>query len=329
MTITTTIATAREVSAAIASLGYQASAETLGAISRNCRDEFLGHLSRCVTGQDADGASLKVIDNLLRALSPDSMTKLKAIIPEVTVDMVVPIVRTVPAKLLSAIAAASDATHANHAAAAAYLRSVFASPPAAPDSSQQAPEQRAERPARNNPPAERDGAAPQAPRSQPAQPPANQKEYKSVHVYGGSYALCFNAGEWDGKPGIMVDAAAAEGPKSYDWQNATHIWLNVNEIGAVLAVFRRWRKGVEFNAHGAQNDKSFSIEFQGQHFYTKVAAKKASSHPVRGVKILPTDATAVSVLFLHQLVAAYPAIPVAELMATVRATHQIDNAAAA
>lgn len=323
MTTTTTIATAREVSAAIASLGYQASAETLGAISRNCRDEFLGHLSRCVTGQDADGASLKVIDNLLRALSPDSMAKLKAIIPEVTVDMVVPIVRTVPAKLLSAITAASDATHANHAAAAAYLRSVFASPPAAPASSQQAPEQSTERDARSNPPAERESAAPATTGS------ANQKEYKSVHVYGGSYALCFNAGEWEGKPGIMVDAAASDGPKSYDWKNATHIWLNVNEIGAVLAVFRRWRKGVEFNAHGAQNDKSFSIEFQGQHFFAKLMAKKASTHPARAVKILPTDATAVSVLFLHQLVAAYPAIPVAELMATVRATHQIDNAAAA
>lgn len=320
---TATFATAREVSAAITSLGYQASAETLGAISRNCRDEFLTHLSKCVTGQDADGTSLKAIDNLIRALSPDSMAKLAAIVPNVTTDMVVPIARTVPAKLISAIAASSDAKHPNHEAAASYLRSVFSAPSVPPVASP-APA-----------PQDRTGAHPPARTQAPQQSQTSidagtqKKEYKSVHVYGGSYALCFNAGEWDGKPGIMVDAAAAEGPKSYDWQNATHIWLNVNEIGAVLAVFRRWRKGVEFNAHGAQNDKSFSIEFQGQHFYTKVAAKKASSHPVRGVKILPTDATAVSVLFLHQLVAAYPAIPVAELMATVRATHQIDNAAAA
>ena len=71
----------------------------------------------------------------------------------------------------------------------------------------------------------------------------------------------------------MVDAAVSTGPKSYDWKNAVHVWLDVNEVGAVLAVFRRWRKGIEFGAHGSQNDKSFSIEFQGQHFFAKVSAK--------------------------------------------------------
>lgn len=319
MTTTTALATAREVSAAIASLGYQVSAETLAAISRNCRDEFLEHLSRCVTDQDADGSARKAIDNLLRALSPDSLKKLQVVVPDATIDMIVPVVRTVPVRLLSAISAAADPAHENHEKAKSYLRSAFATLPPPP--------------AQNPPPAEpqptRTGFAtppPSSPSASPAAAPGTQKDYKSVHVYGGNYALCFNAGEWEGKPGIMVDAAASDGPKSYDWKNATHIWLNVNEIGAVLAVFRRWRKGVEFNAHGAQNDKSFFIEFQGQHFFAKATAKKAAAHPTRGVKILPTDATAVSILFLHQLGSAYPAIPLQELLATVRATHQLGNA---
>ena len=46
-TCASNFASAKEVSAAITTIGFQASAETLGAISRNCRDEFLDHLSKC------------------------------------------------------------------------------------------------------------------------------------------------------------------------------------------------------------------------------------------------------------------------------------------
>lgn len=322
MTTATHLATAKEVAAAIVSLGYQASSETLGAISRNCRDQFLSHLTNCITDNDPGAVSAKVVDGLLRGLSPDSVNKLKAVVPDATIDMIVPVALKAPAKFLSALEAASDASHARHADAKAFLTATFvAAPPAEADEPAPAPTSTAP-------------AAP-PPRAQNSGPPTtpaaagDAKAYKSVHVYGGSYALCFNAGEWEGKPGIMVDAAVSSGPKTYDWKNAAHIWLNVNEIGAVLAVFRRWRKGVEFSAHGAQNDKAFSIEFQGQHFYAKVVAKKANEHPTRAVKILPTDATAVSILFLTQLASAYPAIPMGELLATVRATHQLQDASAA
>ena len=66
---TTNLATAKEVATAVASLGFQASSETLGAISRNCREDFLEHLSRCITDQDQDGSSKKFIGNLLRCLA--------------------------------------------------------------------------------------------------------------------------------------------------------------------------------------------------------------------------------------------------------------------
>ena len=47
------------------------------------------------------------------------------------------------------------------------------------------------------------------------------------------------------------------------------------------------------------------------------------------MKILPSDAMSVSILFLTQLAESYPMIPLNELLATVRATHQIEDAAAA
>ena len=314
-TSTTPFSTTREVAAAISSLGFQPSAVTLETISRFCREEFLEHLARCISAQDNDETSKKFVGNLIRCLSPDTLTRLKAIVPTVLPDQVVPLARQIPTRLLSAIEAASDPVHAKHSEALAFLQAKFPShgdtpslPPAPPEGLQ--PEDHARR--QPEPPTRAQGS--------------QGKPYHSCHVYGSSYALCFNATTRDGAPGVMVDAAVANGPKSYDWRNAIHIWLNVNEVGAVLAVFRRWRKGVEFGSHGAQNDKSFSIEFQGAHFYAKVAARKAPNDPTRAVKILPTDATAVSILFLTQLADSYPAIPLTELLATVRATHQSEHA---
>lgn len=332
---TTNFATTRDVTTALSSLGFQPSSETIQTIARNCRAQFLDHLSKCIAGQDADGQSKKAISNLLRCLSPDALNRLKQITPNVTPEIIVPVALKAPNKLLSAIDAASNPEHERHTDAKAFLANVFQSqsnneiPPAEPASEKSTPAKRGDA----APPDDRhmgDSAPPsQSRQPQAPQRPSTDKKYHSCHVYGSGFALCFNATEWEGKPGVMVDAAVSTGPKAYDWKNAIHVWLDVNEVGAVLAVFRRWRKGIEFGAHGSQNDKSFSIEFQGQHFYAKVSAKKAGTQPTRAVKIMPTDATAVSILFLTQLAESYPAIPLNELLATVRATHQISDAAAA
>ncbi len=310
---TANMATAKEVGMAVASLGFQVTPQALGAISRVCRDDFLEHLSRCVSGQDADGTSTKFVGNLVRCLSPEIFDRVTRMFPSATLDMVVPIARSVPTKFQSAIAAAFDSGHERHADAKAYLGSIFQ-----PDSFR-APTDAAPGVAQPSPATQPEG--------EPEMAAQSAKKYRSAHVYGSSAALCFNATNWDGAPGVMVDAAAQTGPKTYDWKNAVHFWLDINEVGAVLAVFRRWRKGIEFAAHGAQNDKSFAIEFQGQHFFAKVTAKKAGV--TRAVKILPTDATAVSILFLTQLADSYPSIPLNELLATVRATHRLEDAAAA
>lgn len=323
---TTNFATARDVSTAIQSLGFQATTEVIGIISRTCRDDFLANLSACISGQDTDGANRKAIELLLRCLSPEITAHLQSVVPSVQIEAVVKLARTLPNRLLSAIEASVNPDHPRHIEAKKYLTKTFAQPSGT--------EQK--QPTVDLPPAPELQHNPenQSRRSAPHQAPATnqtqetENKYESCHVYGGSYALCFNTGTWEGKPGIMLDAAASLGPKAYDWQNAIHIWLNTNEIAAVLAVFRRWRKSVEFSAHGAQNDKGFSIEFQGQHFFAKASARKAESHPARAVKILPGDATAVSIMFLKQLATAYPDVPLPELLATVRAAHQLDNVAA-
>lgn len=66
---TTNFATARDVTTALSSLGFQPSVETIQTISRNCREQFLDHLSKCIAGQDTDGQSKKAIHGTSQSIS--------------------------------------------------------------------------------------------------------------------------------------------------------------------------------------------------------------------------------------------------------------------
>lgn len=329
------IATARDVVTALSSLGLVVEIDVIKAISRNCREVFLNHLSVAIAGQsDNEKAnSTHVIKAFVNVADPEGLDVLRTIMrgKVISADSVLQAMQSFPLRFASAIDVASDPRHPRHEEAKAFIDQCFALSESASDQSQCADAKVDPKPDGGPPSVEPPSmiTAPE-PTSLRFPPPAKtDKKFRSKHVYGSGYALCFNAGEWDGRPGVMVDAAVANGTKSYDWDNAIHLWLNENELGAVLAVFRRWRKGVELSGHGAQNDKAFSIEFQGQHFFAKVSARKAPSHPVRAVKILSGDATAVSILVLQQLAASYPDIPLPEVLSSIRATHQLDESVTA
>ncbi|MDR2926126.1 MAG: hypothetical protein LBU76_09325 [Azoarcus sp.] len=306
----TRFATIKDVRAAISSLGLEMTKDALGAVSRICRPLFLKTLEKCSAPNGADEASLNFLGALTRCLSPNTVRQIEAIHPNATIDLVAKAAAAAPNRLLTALNAASNVNHARHDDAKSYLASLF---PA-----KHFPKE----PSKNTDTLPAEGNA--------AEKSCRKGRFRqSVHVYGASYALCFNADHKEGEQGVMVDAAVQSGAKSYDWANATHIWLNINEAGAILAVLRRWRRSIELTNHGAQNDKSFLIELQGNHFFAKVTAKKTPSHPARAVKILPTDASAVAILFLMQISRNYPTIPLAQILDTVRATHSISDAKAA
>lgn len=151
---------------------------------------------------------------------------------------------------------------------------------------------------------------------------STDKSYESCHVYGSSYALCFNASEWDGKAGIMVDAAVCNSPKTYDWQNAVHLWLNANELGGILAVLRRYIPSIEFSAHGSRKEKSFSITRQEGCYYVKVICKGLTQHAIRGVKLMPNQVPELTILITKMLLAAYPGIPAEQVLATIEAAYK-------
>ena len=327
MTNTTKFSSLREVTGAIETLGLAVTPAALAAIQKNGKEPFLQHLSCCAANDDQEGKHKKYLEALFKCLDSQALSLLQDMVPDATVDDVATVATNAPVRLLSAINIAADPENERRDSAIEWLKELAgcagkqlneaAAPvtPAPRDVTQPAASQSAE--------------PRQKPASSPAQseaPVDNAQKFQSHHVYGSNFALCFNAADWKGEFGIMVDAATANGPKSYDWKNAIHIWLSPVEVAAIVAVFRRWRKSVEFSAHGNQNDKSFAIEYQSSHFFAKVSAK-VDAGKTRAVKIMPADATAVSILFLRQLGEAYKGIPLTEILATVRATHQMENAA--
>lgn len=319
MTKACKFSTINEVVAAITSLGLSAEVPSLLAISRHCKGEFLACLSLCVEQHDQEGRNKRFIQGLLKAIHSQTLAQLQEYVPEATIDTITMAAMKGPVRLMSAIEAARDDSNPRQKEALAFLRSIPLCPtPAA------APEQTPS--PHSTPPSGTENVSPMpAVALRPAPDATPTKKYDSYTVYGSSFALCFNATEWNSIPGIMIDAAVQKGG-SYDWKTAIHVWLSPVEVASSVAVFRRWIKEAKFDAHGAQNDKSFALEFQGSHYFAKVSAK-VDSGKVRAVKISSADATGVSILFLRQLGAAYKGIPLTELLATVRATHQIDNAA--
>jgi hypothetical protein len=322
-----TLSSAKDVAAALASIGITPPAiHAIAAISRNCRDEFLGGLSACIANQDVDGAKRKFIDGLLACLADDVCASLTTLGFKPQYDKLVVAGQKQPQRFLSAVRAASDPAHENNAPAMAYLKERLADLHAPASTAPEAP---AEAKRGQQPPAQKHGpadpvAAPQ-PDGQPTPRADASGAYRSYHVYGSGYALCFNAGEWDKRPGVMVDAAVSSGTKAYDWKNAVHIWLSAKEVAAVLAVFKKKRSRVEFSNHGAQNDKAFALEFQKAHFFCKVSVRKAPSHPARAVKILPEDAMGVAVLFMEQLLLAYPNVPAQEVLQIALSVHDLSE----
>lgn len=320
------LASLAEVQTALASLGFQVSQETLSIISRTCRDAFLENLSAAMATQDPEDPARKFVANLVRCLSPQTLSKVEQIAQGVSHDRLVALAIATPVRFLSAIDVALDPVNPRQNDARRFVVDSLTVMPPGQSMAQQQPPAPAQRPAAPPPPPAQSTQAGNESHGQQTQPP---RTFDTHHVYGSNAALCFNADSYQGKRGIMVDAAAQAGTRAYDWKNAIHLWLDINEVGAVISVLRRWRKSIELSAHGAQNDKAFSIEFQGGHFFAKISVRKSGAGVVRGVKLLPKDATAVCILLLKQLAAEYPTIPLDELLETVRATHQLDNAAIA
>lgn len=260
--------------------------DSLAALSAVCRDRFVAALERCPPASDPPSADRDFLQRVLRAAAPATQETLAAAGLQLAPEAVLRLAIERPTRLFSALNILQQPGHPKREVVIAALASVAipvqepapAAPPPVP-----------------------------APIVTPTQEPP--KVFRSEHVYGANHAMCWNAirGK-DGVPGIMVDAArsAATG---YDWPAAAHLWLSIAEVMRVYAVLRHATPQCEFSGHGSRHNKSFSLEWQKQFLYCRVA----DGATLYGVRITRQDATRLAVLCFEQMIQAYPNMPPAEL----------------
>lgn len=149
------------------------------------------------------------------------------------------------------------------------------------------------------------------------------RKYESCHIYGGKAALCFqlDTTRQGSKPTINIDAADAVGPRKYGWDRKVTFQLTVSELPLVLGVLYGYTHKIELNGHGANNEKSFSIENQGSKFFMKMGvrgAKEANDGRLFALPVLPKDTYLLMTMLMQQLQANSPNLDTAAIMTLVR-----------
>lgn len=330
------IKTLGDVKAGLKELGFPAiQDEALQAIAATEQDIFRSALLACINGVDTNGQQRQYLESLICCLTAPAIQGLFRLGIQADYEKLISIGKQGGKRFRGALAAALDPNNDRHDEGKALVFQMLGV------EMTQAAKRSAEvyqlAPGKAHIPDDADAHdLKSAGQAQPAnqQHPAPSRSasaqdteqadrnFKSVHVYGGKSALCFNASETKKKvPTINIDAATSNGEKSYDWQGAIHLQLTPKELPMVYAVLVNWLPKVEFNAHGAANDKSFSIERQQGKFFARVAMKE---NGVKAVQIGVQDAEAMALLFLEQMIKGNPSIPPEILLQTTRAVCTIE-----
>lgn len=127
----------------------------------------------------------------------------------------------------------------------------------------------------------------------------NHRDFLSIHIYGGKAAACFSADKTRGGTyTVRMEAAEANGNRSYDWKGKVSIQLSSRELPLVLGSLMQWITKFEGKGHGENNEKWFTLENQPGKLYLSVNAKGRAP---RGIPIMPGDAYSITTLLIRQM----------------------------
>jgi hypothetical protein len=150
------------------------------------------------------------------------------------------------------------------------------------------------------------------------------EEYLSVHVYGGRAAACFSADVSRSKMStVRIEAAESSGTRQYNWKGKVAIQLSSRELPLVLATFMHWIPKFEGKGHGANNEKWFALERQGNKMFLSVNSKGSSP---RGVPIPAGDGYSITTLLIRQMLKNDPFLTVEALFHLVRKQAELATA---
>lgn len=323
MNTTTSPVTLKDVAHRVEqTLGQPIAPDVLQAIAKTCRDDFLVALDQCEQGKPNAPKVKEGLASFLACMTQENLEKLKPFVPDANLVVLAPVAKKQGRRLLEALSISSDASNPRRDGAEQFIRQLF--PQTGPQATRERP--RRESPASSRQPPE----PPQGPSDEPSRRVSGNStspsRNDSMHIYGSNYALCFNDSVFNGRQGIMVDAAVSRGPRDYAWEDAIHIWLDPAEVAALLAVCRRFTDKAEFSNHGPQNNKSFLIEQQANGYFCRVACGGMSSHGARGARVVPKDMMSLTIFVSKVATKAYPDLSFEQLIETIRSSYDTGGA---
>lgn len=138
-------------------------------------------------------------------------------------------------------------------------------------------------------------------------------------VYGGKGALEFRAHlSAKNVPTVMLEGALAKGQRRYDWANKLSVQVMPRELPAVAAVLAGMLDKCEFNNHGPDKNKGYSLARQAGGFFVRVF-QSGEQHRLIAVPMPPEEAYFVNSLVLRQLARITPDCDGVLVLAAIRA----------
>lgn len=145
----------------------------------------------------------------------------------------------------------------------------------------------------------------------------NGRRFVSFHLYGGKAAMCFslNTTRKGNFPTVQIEAAVAKGEKVYEWDKKISFQLTVAELPLVFGVLFGFSSRIELSGHGATNDKSLTIEDQGNKFFMSMRVRGGGAY---ALPVLPKDTYAIMAMIFGQMKANNPELSDTQLMMLAR-----------
>lgn len=170
---------------------------------------------------------------------------------------------------------------------------------------------------------------PQAGQRQTAQTPAADRgDYVPpllFKVYGKKSALEFREHTaTKNYATVIIEAAAAQGPRNYDWGNKMAVQVMARELPAVASVLSGLIPKCEFKNHGPGKNKGYSIEAQKGAFFVRVF-QSGDNNAMHAVPMPAEDGFYVNAMILRQLARAIPDVDGTLVGAALRAYARVAN----
>lgn len=323
----------KEVIELLTILKLPAQPNRLQAISRQIGSRFKSELANAVAGNSRSDLYIRTI---IKSISPDVLSKVMRVTGEdISIDHLVVIANQDGGGFLSTLELAesgqTDAINYVKRSIAMCKQSLVDSEihylPCPDTTTTEAHVHKEDKAlphatADSNPLAPSSRPVPSMPKNGDAENP--DREYRSVHVYGSSSALCFSVDVSRSSKSHVIRIEGAKGSnRTFNWGQKISLQLTFGELTLITGCLLGYMDSYTIAAHGDNNDKFGSIERQQGHYFITLSQRDANKI---AVQLTAVDLFPVTALFFEQIRRNVPQMSDALIRDLIKNAAELHNA---